>query len=123
MKAGTILKQGEAESRNTGVTDDITSVHHVTKHKTGDIVCDWKFDFADVSREQLIRLATRSLVIDARNAFKKLKVVGEAHTHTYEVAEMIKTQKRGKSNSEKVQALLANMSPEEVANAMAVFQK
>jgi len=126
MKAGTILKKGEQESRTTSVEGDIVTVHHVTKHSPDrNIVCDWKFDFNNITRDQLIRLASRSLVIDARNEFKKLPE-NDAIAHsefTYSVVELIAGKKRGKTDEEKVEALMAKMDPEVVKNLAARFIK
>lgn len=48
--------------------------HHVTEHGTlGNVETTWVFDFDGVSREELMVLAARHLVIAVRSRFKKSK--------------------------------------------------
>lgn len=127
-KHGTILKQGEAESRTTQVIGDVVEMHHVTMHSAaGLVVMDWGFDFTDVDRVKLMELASRSLVIDQRNAWKKLSsdaAVKDGQTkQTFVVAELLNKQRRGKTDAEKVAVLFADKSPEEVAAMIAFATK
>lgn len=120
-KAGTILAKGEKESRVTTVNGNKVLVHHVTKHDSGKlVVCDWTFDFDKMSEGEIKRLASRSLVIDARGTFKGVKEseIASHSTQQFEVKKLIEKQKRGKSPAEKVATLFKGMSPEEIAAAL-----
>ena len=120
---GTVLTKGEQESRTTTTAGDKVTLHHVTQHKGGKmVVMDWTFDFTDISKTKLMELASRSLVIDQRNAWKKL---GE-HAATdskqtkqeFLVSDLLSKQKRGKSTTEKVADLVKDMSPEDIAELL-----
>lgn len=117
---GTIVKKGETESRTTQVDKFIVTLHHVTQHKQlGDVVMDWSFDFEDVEPSKIMELASRSLVIDQRNAWKKLDkdtALTQGQTkQTFKVSDLIVKQKRGKSDAEKVRALMEGKTAEEIA--------
>ncbi|PCJ26694.1 MAG: hypothetical protein COA94_04675 [Rickettsiales bacterium] len=119
-KHGTILKKGEKESRTCMVVDNVVTLHHVTRHgQDVDVVMDWGFDFTDVPTSKLMELASRSLVIDCRNAWKKQSepiATGEEQTsQVFLVSDLLTKQKRGKTVSEKVGALVEGMSPEDIA--------
>ena len=62
------IKSGEAEPRTMSVRDEVVNVHHVTLNKPTDsnYALDWAFDFEDVSHNELLKLATRTMVIQVR---------------------------------------------------------
>lgn len=127
-KHGTILKTGEAESRTINTVDTIVTLHHVTEwNKATPVVCDWSFDFAGVSSSKIMELASRSLVIDCRNAWKKQTVAiatSDAQTkQTFLVTDLLSKQKRGKTVAEKVGALVQGMTPEQIAAIIAEATK
>lgn len=127
-KHGTILKKGETESRSTTTVGDKVTLHHVTEHsKDKPVVMDWTFDFTDISRVKLMELASRSLVIDCRNSWKKLKEVEafkpDQTAQTFSVKELLNKQKRGKTVTEKVAGLVKGMSEAELSALIASVTK
>jgi hypothetical protein len=76
MKLKAILK-GENGHKETKVDGDKATISHVTLNKATEshYQMEWGFDFTDVTREELIRMATAHLAINitpGRAAFKKL---------------------------------------------------
>jgi hypothetical protein len=71
-----IVKQGEKRTVGTKIADEnIVEVRHVTLNKPtrSHYALKWAFDFSGVSREDLLKLAARGLVIDQRPKFKAEK--------------------------------------------------
>jgi len=130
-KNGYILKQGETESRTCTVDGDVVALHHVTQHGVGDakklVVCDWSFDFTGISSKQLRELASRSLVIDQRNAWKKLSekdaLVDSQTKQVFLVSDVLVKQRRGKTVAEKLSDLTKGMSAEQIASLIAEATK
>lgn len=112
-----VVKQGETVSRSTRVEGEVVVKHHVTQHQTlGDVEVTWKFDFTDVTHEQLLELASRDLVIKARPQFKKLKAE-EAEKwdgKVFSVKEMLESQRATVDNLTKATRAVEKMSPEEL---------
>lgn len=125
MSAQKAIK-GETYNRSRTVDVDTLNVNvkHVTAHKSGDYYLTWNFDFTDVTQEQLLDLATRSLVIDARPQFKNCpeNEIDSWDDKTFKVADMLVKQRRGKSDAQKAADLFAKLSPEEQAAIMAQYQ-
>ena len=75
----TIITSDEKATVGTTVHNDVATVQHATVHpklaptesKTR-IQLTWRFDFKDVSRDELCEIASRSLVITMRAPFKTL---------------------------------------------------
>jgi len=124
-KHGTILKQGEAESRTVVTTNSVVTLHHVTEHKAlGQVVMDWGFDFEGVAPSKIMELAARSLVIDQRNTWKKLDAKEasseEQTSQVFHVSDLLNKQRRGKSVAEKLADLTKGMSKEQVTALLEV---
>jgi hypothetical protein len=89
---------------------------HVTLHKATDVSYQLRttFDFAGVKYEDILKLASETLVIRWRTAFKGAdKVDDEADHQTVSVAKMLKGNKPRMSKQAKVAKVLADMTPEE----------
>ena len=74
-----IIKDGEKGRRDVIVNGDVSTIHHGTKQSKSEPEWQmtWLFDFKDISRDELIGLATKHLVIQHRLAFKKATNVKE----------------------------------------------
>ena len=113
-KPGAILKKGESESRAVSVNGEVVKLHHVTKTTKGNMVCEWSFDFKDVSREELIKLASRSLVIDQRPPAKVSKKPEEWASKEWRVRDLIDNKKRKSANPVEKAAKALGLSPEQI---------
>jgi len=118
------VMKDEKVSRTISVADDVATIHHVTDHKQhGQLAITWRFDFHDVSRDELIKIATRALVIDARPKFKSYKgdldtIAKEWDNKTFNVKELLTTGKRKLSPGERLQRFLDALPPEEREKAL-----
>jgi len=98
-----ILSKGEKGVNSVKTDGDVVSMQHQTVHPkiapraTGQrIMLHWTFDFANVSRLELLELAARSLVITFRAPFKTLDEpkVEDWDGKTFNVREWIDNEKR-----------------------------
>ena len=98
-----ILSKGEKGVNKIMTADDVVRMDHQTVHPklapraTGmRIMLHWTFDFANVSRLELLELAARSLVITFRAPFKTLDEpkVEDWDGKTFNVREWIDNEKR-----------------------------
>ena len=101
------------------VITKVVSTKHATFGKREQTI---KLDYTDVSREELIELATRSLVIDqqakARNV-KDQKEWRNFDSQEVNVRRLIDNRKKRKTTEEKVAELLKDMSEEKRAEVLA----
>lgn len=111
-----IVKQGETARRETTVDGDTVVCHHVTLNKPTDShyqLC-WKFDFKDVTNEQLLELATKHLVIQMRPQFKNDKEPGDKWDgKNFSVSAYLAKEGRRKSQLEKAAVATAKLSDDE----------
>ena len=98
-----ILLKGEKGSNSVKTVGDVVEMQHQTVHPklapraTGQrIMLHWSFNFADVSRVELMELAARSLVITMRAPFKTLDapVPTDWDFKQFDVREWIDNEKR-----------------------------
>jgi hypothetical protein len=113
-------------TKATIVTGDTVTCDHVTFHPPTD--SHWQlrttFDFTDVSRETMLRLASETLVIRWRNAFKNADAVDEtADNQTVSVKEMLKGSKPRMSKKNKLVRDLSDMSELERLEVLAHLAK
>ena len=116
-----VLK-GEKISRSIRTDGDLVTIYHVTKHGKGDAqqayALTWKFDYTDVSRDELIQEASRAHVIDMRPGFKALSVDDAEKTDGAVIGMRVWLDRERRKAADKVsqgQKLLEKMSPEERA--------
>ena len=98
-----ILSSDEKATVGTTTSGDVATVQHATVHpklaptesKTR-IQLTWHFDFANVTREELMSIASRSLVISMRGPFKTLDAPTpeDWNDKTFNVREFIDTERR-----------------------------
>ena len=69
----------------------VTRKHLTQTEKSGDVECEWTFDFAKVSLADMMELASRSVLISRRGTFKKLEKadIEKQKTLTIDVAKYI----------------------------------
>lgn len=98
-----ILLKGEKGVNSCKIDGDVVTLQHQTVHpklaprETGErISLTWHFDFTDVSRNELLELAARSLVITMRAPFKTLDAPSPSDwdDKTFDVREWIDNEKR-----------------------------
>lgn len=106
-------KSGE---KATIVSGNVVTMDHVTLHKASDT--HWQlrttFDFENVSRETILKLASETLLIRWRTAFKNAETVDEtADNQVVNVEKMLKGSKPRMSKKDKLTRTLADMSQAE----------
>jgi len=120
-----IKVEGESVTRSSTVLDNVVTCKHVTKHGSGaEYICTWKFDWTDVSVEELQLEANKDAVISNRTTWKKLPV-SEAEKLTERTINMReyldRARRHARSDDEKVSNLMDKMSPEERAAIIAKY--
>ncbi len=110
-----VLK-GEKVTRTTTVDNDVVSTFHVTQHGTiGNVATTWHFNFDGIDRDELLILATRSLLIDARRDFKTLpeNVAEQWDGQSFLVSDMLTKTRKTATPTKAAQNAWAKMSPED----------
>lgn len=118
-----VLLKDEAGQTGVKIVDDVVSMQHSTTHpvlapaKSGErIQFQWHFDFENVSRSELMELASRSLVITMRAPFKNLEKPEPADWNDarFKIREWIDEQKRKPQDKvAKARKALESLSDEE----------
>lgn len=116
--------KGETVSRYTNVDGDTVHKHHVTMNKASasEYEMDWAFDFSGVTREELMVLASRDLVIKARPVFKSLPAdaLDEWDDRVFSVREILDTENRTTlSPDEKARRAVSKLTDEQKAALIA----
>lgn len=117
----TQVKKGEEVKRWTTVDTEksVVTKHHVTQHGEGDSKTfhqlTWKFDFSNVTQEQLLELASRDLVIKKRTGFRGIPVkeIPQWDGITFDVAEFMKKERSKLSPMERAKKAVGNLSEED----------
>lgn len=112
-----IIKQGEKADRSVKVSGDVVTRKHVTLNKatSAEYQLEWSFDFAEVTKEELMTLASRSIVIALRPEFK-IALSAELpswEAKTFSVREYLDSERATIPASDKVKRLLDKMSVEQ----------
>ena len=97
--------------KSTVVAGDIVTMQHTTYHKASDshYGLTTTFDFADVDRDSIVKLAAECLLIRWRTAFKNAEKVSDADDNQrVKVAEMLAKGRRKLTLAQKVQKLGAS---------------
>lgn len=120
-----ILSKGEKGVNSCKIDGDVVSLQHQTVHPklapraTGQrISLLWRFNFAGVTRLELLELAARSLVITFRSPFKTLDapVQSDWDNVTFDVRKWIDDEKRKPVNKvEAVKSVFSQMTDEQKA--------
>lgn len=93
----------------------LVTVTRTTKHPAkGNIVCDWKLDFANVEPKRMLELATRAVVIDMQRELRAVDDVTGLEEQHIDVNGMYDNKTRATRNPfAKVIADTTNMSHEQ----------
>lgn len=111
------VKGKVSDSRSLTVLGNVATVVHTTLHKATEKHFELRtvFDFADVPQDRIIALATETLVIRWRTAFKNAETVDDScEKETVKVKEMLKGKKPRMSRSAKAVSLMETMSKEDL---------
>lgn len=117
MKAGMILKSGEKMSKETTINGKKVIVQCSTKNNKVDYVCHFELDYTGISEQQLLKLATRSLVIDLQREIRVAKVADakKLFDQKLSVKDVLATRKKQhKTEAEKAADLMKGKTKEEV---------
>lgn len=118
-----IVKQGEKSVKSTEIAGDVVTKQHVTlNHNTkADYQLTWRFNFEDVTREELLLVASRALVIALRPEFKQAATADleSWDNRTFLVREYLDSERAKVDDSEKARRLLSKLSPEQRASILA----
>lgn len=119
----------ETVSRSIEVDGDCVNVTVTAKPEAKSpekYVMDWTFDFGTATREDILRLATQSLVIlmqrKFREAVEKKEDLEKFNGVLFDVAELISDTRQSKSPVEKAESLVAKMSEAQKAELLKMLQ-
>ena len=86
-----------AKTTRVDVERQIVDVTRTTKHNGAHVACEWALDFAGCTPEQVLELATRSVVIMQQIGVRAAKVLTVADVSgTVDVADLLKPTTRTK---------------------------
>jgi len=112
-----IVKQGEKSVKSTVIAGDVVTKQHVTlNHNTkADYQLTWKFDFEDISRGELLLVASRALVIALRPEFKAASAaeLESWDNRTFSVREYLDSERAKVDDIEKARRILGKLTPEQ----------
>ena len=112
-----IVKQGEKAERSVSVSGDIVRRVHVTLNKPtkAEYQLDWSFDFSGVSKEELMTIASRAILIAMRPEFKAAtgSELSGWEVKTFSVRGYLDSERAKVDDAEKVKRILGKMSKEQ----------
>lgn len=128
--SATIIKQGETFSKVTRIeTEDLVTVRRATAWKgpqkgaeiKAKYACEWQFDYENVTRDELLKLATDSMVIDVQSKFRTIpeSQLNDECEKTISVREWLDSKRQTVSQEEKARKALAALDPETRAALLA----
>ena len=114
-----IVKQGEKAERAVLVHGDLVRRVHVTLNKPtqAEYQLDWSFDFSDVSREELMTIASRAILIAMRPEFKGAKAseLPAWEVKTFSVRDYLDSERAKVDDVEKARRMIGKLTPEQRA--------
>jgi hypothetical protein len=117
--------EGESVTRSSMVLDNVVTCKHVTRHASGqEYICTWKFDWTDVSLEELQLEANKDAVISSRTTWKKLPIADAEKLveRTINMREYLdRTRRHARSDTDKAGSLMDKMAPDELAALIAKY--
>ena len=118
-----IVKQGEKADRSVSIKGDLVTRQHVTLNKStkSEYALTWAFDFEGVTREELLTVASRAIVIALRPEFKVASAseIEAWDNRTFSVREYLDSERAKVDDVEKARRLLSKMTPEQKQRALA----
>lgn len=112
------VKQGENIPREVRVSGESVIRKHVTEHrKLGKVFLTWTFNFEGVSKEDILVLASRAVLIGARPTFKETSIEDAEgwKDRTFSVADYLKHNREKVTTEEKARRALGALTPEQRA--------
>jgi len=125
----TIVKVGETVARTTTVDAKAKTVTkiHVTQHGEGASKTHhrltWVFDFSGCTSEQLLEVASRTVVIGARPTFKKCPRVNVPtwNNKTFDVAAMLQSERGLRDPVDTARNEMNRLTPEQLTALIAEY--
>ena len=112
-----IVKQGEKAARTCAISGDVVTRTHVTLNKPtkAEYQLTWAFDFSGVSKEELMTIASRAIVIALRPEFKVEPAANLEvwDNRTFSVREYLDSERSKVDDVEKARRLLGKLTPEQ----------
>jgi hypothetical protein len=112
-----IVKQGEKADRSVSIKGDLVTRQHVTLNKPtkSEYALTWAFDFSDVTREELLTVASRAIVIALRPEFKAASAseLESWDNRTFSVREYLDSERAKVDDVEKARRILGKLTPEQ----------
>ena len=112
-----IVKQGEKADRSVSIKGDLVTRQHVTLNKAtkSEYSLTWSFDFSGVSKEELMTVASRAIVIALRPEFKVASAseLEAWDNRTFSVREYLDSERSKVDDVEKARRILSKLSPEQ----------
>jgi hypothetical protein len=123
-----VLTHNDVAQNSVKYADDVvkmvrTSTNHTfaPASKKMRIVLNWYFDFADVTREELCKMASEFLIIKKRTEFKNIEsreILEKATKQEFSVRSILDEETRKPAdNVSKAKDLLSKLTPEQLAAA------
>jgi hypothetical protein len=113
-----VLAKGQEAAKSTVVKGNVVTCVHSTLHKPTDTnyQLTTAFDFDGVGPDDILRLATETVLIRWRVAFKNAESVDDtSDNQTVKVKDMLKGAKPRMSKAARAAKVLSDMTPEEKA--------
>lgn len=103
-------------------------VQRKTTHNTLGLTMEqtWTLDFSNCSDDDIINLAVRSVVIDIQRMIRATgskEGMAAFDGKTYDIKDLISNRRTGKTPTEKAELAMAKLTPEQVAEIVAKYQK
>ena len=112
-----IVKQGEKADRSVSIKGDLVTRQHVTLNKPtkSEYALTWAFDFSGVTREELLTVASRAIVIALRPEFKVASAseIEAWDNRTFSVREYLDSERAKVDDVEKARRILGKLTPEQ----------
>lgn len=119
MAKMTKVIDGNTYSRSVTIEGNVVTRNHVTEHKNGKYAGAWHFDFTDCTPDEIMELASRSVLIGSRPKFKASSAPEEWGDKVFKVRDYIDGARTQKSDAEKLADLAGKMSKEELLKVLA----
>ena len=108
-----VLK-GESVKRADVIKGDVITKTVSTLHKASKVnyACDWTLDFSGCTKDQMIELASRPIVINIQRGFRETKDLESYDGKYVDVAEMLAAERTKTSPKDKIAKELAKLGDE-----------
>ena len=113
--------------KSTHIEGNLVHVKCTTKHPSGVIGCDWTLDFDECTDDEIMALATRSVVIDLQIGLRKcdradLEAMQGKEVDVHEYVNRTRTRTVKKVTVDTLAADAAKLTPEQLVAAIEALQ-